>query len=503
MSLASLLPKPKNEAKPAASTETPETAEDASVRLSTTLATRGRNVEAESRRLVEVQPNTVEKEYDEDGQLKYDVLARVGHSSTRVLQTSLTDMQPAVGERHWVKPPPEEIARQAAVTRAALEKALSGKIRATQAASQDKAKIGAVADSSFVKLTTSDNKQRVVRVVEAQKDPLQPPKFHHKRIPRPPPSPPAPVLHSPPRKVTKEEQEAWRIPPCISNWKNAKGYTIPLDKRLAADGRGLIEHGIGEGFASFAEALYVAEGAAKEEVEKRAAVAGLLADQQRRQTEDTLRALAEQARREKSRIAAELHREVETNEEVAGREQMRKERLREHERDIRLSRMGPEQRAKVLARDSDRDISERVALGGSAAASAFAQGSGSAEVSMFDQRLFDQTQGIASGLGDEDAYNLYTKPLFGAAAAAATAHMIYRPTIGHVGADDPFDEEEEAGNGPASHGRKGLGAGSGQPIAQRTGPVEFERDPTSEAAASADPFGLDQLLQEAKRQKRQ
>ena len=31
----------------------------------------------------------------------------------------------------------------------------------------------------------------------------------------------------------------WKIPPCISNWKNAKGYTIPLDKRLAADGRGL------------------------------------------------------------------------------------------------------------------------------------------------------------------------------------------------------------------------------------------------------------------------
>lgn len=54
-----------------------------------------------------------------------------------------------------------------------------------------------------------------------------------------PRSPPAPVMHSPPRKVTVEQQKAWSIPPCISNWKNAKGYTIPLDKRLAADGRGL------------------------------------------------------------------------------------------------------------------------------------------------------------------------------------------------------------------------------------------------------------------------
>ena len=36
-----------------------------------------------------------------------------------------------------------------------------------------------------------------------------------------------------------KEQQEWKIPPCISNWKNARGYTIPLDKRLAADGRGL------------------------------------------------------------------------------------------------------------------------------------------------------------------------------------------------------------------------------------------------------------------------
>lgn len=46
-------------------------------------------------------------------------------------------------------------------------------------------------------------------------------------------------MRSPPRKITQEEQRDWTIPPAISNWKNPKGYTIPLDKRLAADGRGL------------------------------------------------------------------------------------------------------------------------------------------------------------------------------------------------------------------------------------------------------------------------
>ena len=73
-----------------------------------------------------------------------------------------------------------------------------------------------------------------------QVDPMEPPKFNtSKKIPRGPPSPPVPVLHSPTRKLTAKEQQDWKIPPCVSNWKNAKGYTIPLDKRLAADGRGL------------------------------------------------------------------------------------------------------------------------------------------------------------------------------------------------------------------------------------------------------------------------
>ena len=63
------------------------------------------------------------------------------------------------------------------------------------------------------------------------------------QVPRGPPSPPPPVHHSPPRKLTAKElwctafesfledetlqsahqdQKDWKIPPCISNWKNAK-----------------------------------------------------------------------------------------------------------------------------------------------------------------------------------------------------------------------------------------------------------------------------------------
>lgn len=71
-------------------------------------------------------------------------------------------------------------------------------------------------------------------------------------------------MHSPPRPVSVKDQQDWKIPPSISNWKNPKGYTIPLDKRLAADGRGLQETAINDSFAKFTEALYMAESSARQ-----------------------------------------------------------------------------------------------------------------------------------------------------------------------------------------------------------------------------------------------
>ncbi|KAJ0698544.1 putative SKI-interacting protein, SKIP [Helianthus annuus] len=121
----------------------------------------------------------------------------------------------------------------------------------------------------------SGAKERIVRLVEMRVDPLEPPKFKHKRVPKANGSPPVPVMHSPPpRPVTVKDQRDWKIPPCISNWKNPKGYTIPLDKRLsvATDGRGLQEVQNSDNFAKFYEALYVAEQQASEAISMRAKV---------------------------------------------------------------------------------------------------------------------------------------------------------------------------------------------------------------------------------------
>jgi SNW domain-containing protein 1 len=136
-------------------------------------------------------------------------------------------------------------------------------------------------------------------MVDAPVDPMEPPQFKHKKIPKGPGSPPAPVLHSPPRKLTAKEQAEWVIPPSISNWKNTKGYTIPLDKRLAADGRGLQEVTINDNFAKFAEALYAADRHAREEVRQRNLMQQKLAQKQKESEEDKLRALAQKAREER------------------------------------------------------------------------------------------------------------------------------------------------------------------------------------------------------------
>ena len=59
--------------------------------------------------------------------------------------------------------------------------------------------------------------------------------------------------------MTVKEQQDWKIPPCISNWKNNRGFTIALDKRLVADGRGLQDHTISDNFAKLAQSLYMAD----------------------------------------------------------------------------------------------------------------------------------------------------------------------------------------------------------------------------------------------------
>jgi SNW domain-containing protein 1 len=255
-------------------------------------------------------------------------------------------------------------------------------------------------------------------------------------------------MHSPPRSISQKEQVDWKIPPSISNWKNPKGYTIPLDKRLAADGRGLQEVQINDNFAKLSEALYLAEQKAREAVETRARIQHELLNNQKERKEDELRKLAQQARmervggnpvalphdhdqgtidvppppppggrereaRDSSPPAQRRERnetrgaDAEDDEGKQQRDEIREERRRERERERRLeandTRVGKKSK---ITRDRDRDVSEQIALGQSNIAA------GAGGDTAYDQRLFDQEQGVASGFGGDDDYDLYDKPLF-------------------------------------------------------------------------------------------
>ncbi|XP_016984727.1 puff-specific protein Bx42 [Drosophila rhopaloa] len=431
---------------------------------------------------------------DDKGKVKYDAIARQGHGKDKVVYSSISQLLPAEvlaeDAEELQRPDEESVLETTEETRLALEKLTNQKITSALPVRHAQ-KAG---PAQYIRYTPSQQgdafnsgaKQRVIRMVEAQLDPMEPPKFRiNKKIPRGPPSPPAPVLHSPSRKVTVKEQKEWKIPPCISNWKNAKGYTIPLDKRLAADGRGLQQVHINEKFAKMAEALYIADRKAREAVEARAQLEKKLAQKEKEKKEDMLRMMAQRAREERAGL-----RNPEAAEpsgpsggggaEARERNDLRAERQRERQRDRNLQRAAPEKRSK-LQRERERDISEQIALG----LPAKSAGNGEA---LFDQRLFNTTKGMDSGYGDDEAYNVYDKPWRDSNTLGA---HIYRPS-------KQADSDNYGGDLDAIVNTKRFvpdkqfsGASRDAAAGQRSGPVEFEKE--------EDPFGLDQFLNMAKK----
>ncbi|KAH0541778.1 mRNA splicing protein [Glutinoglossum americanum] len=453
--------------------------------------------------------NALAVQVDAEGRIKYDAIARQGHNDKRIVHASFKDLIPLrqradVGEISLERPSEQEVAAAMERTKNALAALVSGAV----AAQKPKNVKGTTRkDPTYVRYTPANQmgdittkNDRIMKIVERQQDPMEPPKFKHKKIPRGPPSPPPPVMHSPPRKLTAEDQDAWKIPPPISNWKNPKGYTVPLDKRLAADGRGLQDVTINDKFAQFAEALFTADRHAREEVKQRTLMQQKLAEKEKAQKEDHLRMLAQKAREERSGAGVSRHRQSRGTRSPSGsrsstpsssrsisgddeaareREEMRRERRREAERQLRQSRMGTERRIQMMAKEQNRDISEKVALG-------LAKPTQSSE-SMWDSRLFNQTSGFDTGFNEDQPYD---KHLFAAQDAISS---IYRPRT----TNDEDDEDAGATEmerikrsnrfevlGRAKEGFKGAADAEA-----RDGPVQFERDTT-------DPFNVDQFLSE-------
>ena len=441
----------------------------------------------------------VNVEIDEKGEVSYDAIVKSGTNSDKKVYSRLEDMQAKdAKEEDITLPSADDELATAQRTQAALEKLLASKTALNKPSGS--AMINAETSKNieektqFIKYTPRPDApgynpaaaQRVIQMVPAQVDPMMPPKHKHVKAPRGPAEDPVPVLHAPPQKLTKEERDQWNIPACISNWKNARGYTIPLDKRLAADGRGLREHTINSNFATLSESLYVAEKQARQEVRMRAQVQKKLAIQEKDRREEELRQLANQARLERSGLVSAAQNDedesdadgpedernvsdrAETDEQVAARqrERLRNERRREREKELRQENNMEIKKRKL---EAERDVSEKIALG------VHTGTGGAGEV---DARLYNQTAGMDSGFGADDEYNTYSKPLFDRQSGVTSA-SIYRPTRGETefNADESYDKLVKGATTKFQPAKGFAGAEGGGDIqaGPRSAPVQFEK----------------------------
>ncbi|KAM3224904.1 hypothetical protein ACQJBY_057958 [Aegilops geniculata] len=467
---------------------------------------------------------------DAQGSVAFDAVVKQGENAKKIVYSKHSDIVPKIATADSEAVEDEEYDKEVEETKERTVAALQKIVNVRLSAAQPKNVPTHDSESKFIKYKPSQQsaafnsgaKERIIRMSEMASDPLDPPKFKHKRVPRASGSPPVPVMHSPPRPVTVKDQQDWKIPPCISNWKNPKGYTIPLDKRLAADGRGLQEVQINDNFAKLSEALYVAEQKAREAVQMRSKVQRELMLKEKERKEQELRALAQKARmersgapppstgmpvgggreRERERVddgdadmdleqPREQRRETrEEREARIERDRIREERRRERERERRLEAKeaaGTHKKSK-LTRDRDRDVGEKVALGMAHT------GAKTGEV-MYDQRLFNQDKGMDSGFGADDQYNLYSKGLF---TAQSSMSSLYRPKKDGDSEVYGGDADEQLDKVMKTERFKPDKAFTGAPerAGKRDRPVEFDKQ------EEADPFGLDQFLTEVKKGKK-
>jgi SNW domain-containing protein 1 len=344
-------------------------------------------------------------------------------------------------------------------------------------------------NSQYIKYTPKNDPEnsRIVKIQEVAEDPFAPPQYKSKKIPQGPGSPPRVILRSPPRKITEDDQKQWKVPPCISNWKNSKGYTIPLEMRLSADGRTHIKPTINEGFAQFSSALYAAEKQARKDLGEKEKVQQALAFEEMKRTEEELRLKAQKAReqREKMFQMSHLSSKIENDSRYSRddpemnsiaekqRDVVRAIIQKENERNMRLEKASVTRAREVKERE--RDISEQIALGQNVAKDKIEPS--------FDTRLMNADAGVGTGFKDEEEYDLYDKPLF----KEQEKFNIYAQA---KNVNFHADEEGYMENLLSKRKLKNLGGATNQQQADnlRIKPVEFERLDTSDRFKNTDSY---------------
>lgn len=382
------------------------------------------------------------------------------------------------------KPSLEETISTTLSTKAALEKLCQTKIKSFKSVKDTSFTAPDSKIVSYTPLTGLSQKPssntRIVKITSRPVDPLENIKFKHRKIPHSNSSEPVPVMHSPQRKVTAQDQKNWKVPPCISSSKNPKGLVIPLDIRIMADGRNLKEYKANPNFSKFADVLFIAEKSARNEIEERNRIQESILMKATLKKEEELKLAAKQARMEKAAMnmnsvsnisSVNTTKSDATTDVLLGRIRSRsleKEKDERNElRNLRKKEIEYNRRIEMSMKNkkkinnNERDISEKIALG-------------QAQPSMpsVDSRMFSQVSGLNDGFKDDSDNDLYDTPLFNDKTSTSNIYKTYYKEEDNVNSKKLM--ERIMANGKMFEGTdKNIPTSGG-------GPVQFEKSQGNE-----------------------
>ena len=278
----------------------------------------------------------------------------------------------------------------------------------------------------------TNKNSHLIKLVALPVDPLSNLKYKHHKIPLSNTNEKnfVPVLHSAPAPLSLEEQKKWKIPPCVNMSNNPKGLVIPLDIRLANDGRNLREYKANKNFAKFADILAMTEKNVRKEIEERNKIAQSIQIAAAMKKEKELKEAAKQARMERksytnknstnnnsSMVYSLDTSDILNNKEEEGnyllknkrersKDKEEKERKERNElREIRKKEIEYERRLELIKRyeKEGRDINDKILLG---------QNNMINNNNVIDSRLYELEGGIENPFDYNEDCQVYDKPLF-------------------------------------------------------------------------------------------
>ncbi len=298
----------------------------------------------------------------------------------------------------------------------------------------------------FIEYTSKNNNTKLISVNSKPVDPLEPTKFKHRKMQKESEEEQMPILRSPPKKLTSEDYKKFKIPPCISNYTNQKGYTLPLHMRVLADMRNNKEVSINDKFASFSDVLNLVEKESRKEIEERAKAKEAVKLMNNIKQEQELLRAAEEIRRHKIELSTQISDSKSLNDVKSIKTEntegtkikssfLSKKHCNDNDinernelRDLLKKEIKREQGNKNNKAFKGRDISEKISLH---------QAQPTQKEFLVDSRLYNQTSGVDTGFRDDEEYDLYDKPLF----QDRSKNGIFQKGFGSIDDDSKEDEE--------------------------------------------------------------